>query len=104
MAHADYDCCLICDCKMSFSYDSRTKEDVCRGCLHVMRKRGEILLSQEEVIEFLKTRDDESALKWLNEVGYSACFYRCDADNYIIDERGFDVNKGTGEWVKKEAP
>lgn len=104
MAHGDYDCCLICDCKMSFSYDARTKEEVCTACLKFMRDRGEILLSQEEVIEFLKARDDESALKWLNEVGYSPCYYRCDSDSYILFERGFDVNKETGEWIKQEAP
>ena len=102
MAHADYDCCLICDCKMSFSYDARTKEEACVNCLHTMRHMGEILLTQEEVIAFLKARDDEAALKWLNEVGYSACHYRCDADNYIIDERGFDTQERHGKWQKKE--
>lgn len=106
MAHADYDCCLICDRKMSFSYDARTKEEVCVDCLKAMRERGEILLSPEEVIELLKNKDDESMLKWLNEVGYVACHYfTCSsADRYIIEERGFDTDKRFGEWYKKEAP
>lgn len=104
MAHGDYDCCLICDCKMSYSHDAKTKEEVCMGCLKVMRERGEILLSQKEVIEFLEAKDDESALEWLNEVGYSPCFYGCDSDDYIMTKRGFDTKEYTGKWIKKEAP
>lgn len=101
MAHGDYDCCLICDCKMNYSHDARTKESVCTSCLHRMRHMGTIILTQDELIDFIKQKSDEESIKWLNEVGYRVCFYGNTADDYIITRFSQDNEH---QWTLKQLP
>lgn len=82
MAHADYNCCMICDTKMEYAGESsETKEKPCIDCLANMRDQGVILLTQEEFIAHLESIDDPIA--FLGNIGYEKCFYPNALDDYI---------------------
>lgn len=76
MAHADYDCCMICDCKMNYNaYDSETKARPCEDCLRAMRDIGVVLLDADELTAHLTKIGHEAAHEFLTKLGYSECFY-----------------------------
>lgn len=85
MAHGDYHCCMICDCKMDYaSGDARTKEDVCTGCLRAMRDEiGTVLLTPEEFTSHLAGMEPDEALKLLAKLEFSACFYPNPVDEFV---------------------
>lgn len=106
MAHADYDCCVICDSKMDYNAsDPRTKEDVCDCCIEDMMQHGPVMDSPTEIIGHLKTLTDDAALIWLHAVGFSPCYYENAMDQYLI-ERGLVVTDGPSgsKWDKALKP
>mgnify|MGYP000879295570 CR=1 FL=1 len=62
MAHADYDCCAICDCKMQYNeFDSLTKERICEPCLIKLRVNGVMVITFDELIKWVNDTDKEFA-------------------------------------------
>ena len=72
MAHADYNCCMICDCKMGYMgyYASETKAKPCETCLQRMRDAEVMFLSPGELINYLETLNMKEALTFLRKIGY----------------------------------
>jgi hypothetical protein len=82
MAHGDYDCCAICDKKMSYSGDPSTKDDLCSSCAVDFESK-----TPADFIEnLLKGSIKKSELK---EV-YSPCFYPNMFDLTIAKYLGVD--------------
>lgn len=87
MAHADYNCCLICDRKMDYSSDAETKAHPCPECVATMRDSGgPILLTQPEVIQYVRDTPAEEASAYMRKIGYRRCFYPNDADDAVADQ------------------
>ena len=70
MAHADYDCCAICDCKLSYAgfYNARTKEDI---------------------------RKVKAILEQLN---FRCCYYQDSIDD-LLESRGIIFDKESGKII-----
>lgn len=92
MAHADYDCCAICDCKMQYNeFDSLTKERICEPCLIKLRVNGVMVITFDELIKWVNDTDKEFVGKVLKEMGYQRCFYPNRFD-VLIDRLGLFKN------------
>lgn len=76
MAHADYNCCAICDCKMAYSNDASTKEELCSSCaVNVSMMFGEKITGPERFIAKAKELPLDVLISALVELGYSECSY-----------------------------
>jgi len=86
MAHADYDCCAICDSKQSYnSGDSNTKKEICSTCLHLLRDNGINALNPQEFITWVKQQELEVIKDKLEKIGFSLCYYNNDVDLAITE-------------------
>ena len=75
MAHGDYHCCALCDCKMDYaSGDARTKEDICTDCLRTLHAGGVMVYTGAELEIWIK-ENPAKARDVLPGMGYSPCFY-----------------------------
>jgi hypothetical protein len=103
MAHADYDCCAICDSKMNYNSGAAdTKEALCIDCIERTAELGTPCTRPSQVQEHLKSLSDEAALKWLHDVGFSPCYYPNDIDLYLIDRGLIETGiKDAGKWGKR---
>lgn len=80
MAHGDYHCCALCDCKMDYATgDARTKEDICTDCLRTLHAGGLMVYTGGELEAWIKANPDKAGI--LPGMGYSPCFYRNPVDD-----------------------
>ena len=100
MAHADYDCCAICDCKLSYVgfYNARTKEDICSYCVAELVKRGVIVHSVDELLEWLSKEDIEKVKTILEELNFRCCYYKNSVDELLVS-RGIIFDEKTREII-----
>lgn len=88
MAHADYDCCAICDSKQSYNGGgAQTKEEICGPCVANLARLGHIFGTVAEFLEWVKTVDPKHLVVVLATVGYAKCFYDENPVDQAIDER-----------------
>lgn len=98
MAHADYNCCAICDSKLEYAaYDAETKKRICEYCLKQLRSSNLNILTVDELIEWVNTTDKETIYKVLSPIPFRFCFYVGAIDEVLIN-KGF---KRTGEYGEK---
>ncbi len=90
MAHSDYDCCAVCDSKMSYSYDSLTKERICSYCVASLAKQGVIVQDVDELKEWIKETPKETVREVLKNAGYQRCFFENDVDE-LIEKKGIKI-------------
>lgn len=83
MAHGDYNCCAVCDCKMQYSYDATTKEQICTACLKALRTQGLSILDVDELKNWIKTEKPEIVKDVLSKIGYSKCCYGNEVDELV---------------------
>lgn len=82
MAHADYNCCAVCDCKLDYNaYDARCKQDICTNCLKDLRDVGAMVLDVPELMAWIAS--DPYLADKLKRVGYSKCFYENEVDDAV---------------------
>lgn len=80
MAHGDYHCCALCDCKMGYAEDdARTKEDICTDCLRTLHAGGVMVNTGGELEGWIKSNPEK--VEMLPGMGYTPCFY----DNPVDD-------------------
>jgi|SRR3990172_4296407 len=91
MAHADYDCCAVCDSKQSFSYDATSKEVVCSYCAVALAQHGVIARNGKELKAWIETADVEVMRHILSEVGFRFCYYQNDVDD-AVRANGIEMN------------
>lgn len=93
MAHADYDCCAICDCKLSYAgyADADTKESICETCLKRLQKEGLPIVAVDQLLKWIETAPKAELREKLQRLGFRACYYKNDVDEAVL-ERGLVFN------------
>lgn len=106
MAHADYNCCTICDCKMEYSGGSAdTKARLCEDCIERSAELGKLCVRPQQVVEHIKGLSDAEALTWLHAMGFNPCYYKNDLDGYLIDRGLIETGVKDGpKWGKRLKP
>jgi len=99
MAHADYDCCAVCDKKMAYQGFSGvdTKQEVCGNCTVNLAKHDVIINNIKELINWIVTEDNDIVEEVLHDIGFSKCHYPNGVDTtvaYYIGIDQFDRNFG----------
>ncbi len=86
MAHSDYDCCLLCDCKIRYmGYDAQPKEDLCVDCQKALRDDGIGALDKFEFLVWVEKQDDKDKLQeTLTKLGYSPCVFNDNEVDEVI--------------------
>ena len=84
MAHADYNCCAVCDCKRSYNDDAEAKEEICPECLRNLHKAGASdVYTVGELVLWIEETTANDLAKTLVEVGYCACWYGNPVDEAV---------------------
>ena len=82
MAHGDYSCCAICDCKLEYGSE-RTKEDLCICCLMDLRSNGVNVLSVEELLAWMSKESAEEVIRVLKACGHCFCHFPNKVDDFV---------------------
>lgn len=103
MAHADYECCAICDCKMGYNGGmAETKDAICPDCIERTAELGHLCVRPAQFLEHVKSLSDEDALKCLNALGFSPCYYGNEIDDYMIAKGFVETGIKDGpKWGKR---
>lgn len=83
MAHADYECCAVCDSKMSFGSDFDAKTGLCVRCGVELTKHGVIVKSASELLDWMKSAPPAKILSALSLCGFQKCCYSNEIDGYF---------------------
>lgn len=88
MAHADYECCAICDDKMSpGDWETEPKTVLCTSCAVRLAKKGHYITCVDELLEWM--RKTPNAVEILDSIGFKQCYYKNDVDDlYLQLKRG----------------
>lgn len=93
MAHADYDCCAVCDSKLCYNpMDPRTKKSICSSCLRRLHEHDVWVYTPQELIDWIRRTDKETVARTLYDVGFQFCFYTNEVD-LALREKGIKPNK-----------
>lgn len=87
MAHADYNCCAVCDSKMEYSNDPDTKGRICEYCLKRLRSLGLSILTVEELIHWVESTQVDIVRENLLQLNFQFCHYPNLLDG-IVQSRG----------------
>lgn len=106
MAHADYDCCAICDDKMEYQGGyADTKGKLCADCIERSAALGKLCVRPKQVLEHIKSLSDDDALTWLHAMGFDPCYYENDLDKYLIERGLIETGIKDGpKWGKRLRP
>ena len=75
MAHADYECCAICDGKIAFAVLAAAKERICSSCVANLAMHGVIVHDVEELLDWIQSTPTLKVLATLASVGFRYCGY-----------------------------
>ena len=96
MAHGDYNCCAVCDCKLEYAgWDATTKERICEYCLEKLQQMNLPIVTVKQLIEWIENEEPETLREKLKELGFRACYYKNDVDE-AVRQRGIEWNRKTG--------
>ena len=109
MAHADYECCCVCDRKMAHNEMAAAKTKMCRWCVARLRK----ILAKEEIdgeikdpegfLELISSLPKDRLETLLKKIKFRACRYPNPIDDYLESVFGEDYfhekfRAGPREW------
>ena len=83
MAHADYNCCAICDSKMEYSEDAQTKERICLDCLRKLRSLKLDILDVPELLQWIESHSTSEVEIALRSMVFSFCYYPNAVDKLV---------------------
>lgn len=84
MAHADYNCCAICDSKMDYNgWCATTKEEICEGCFIDIIRLGLKIKNIDDLKEYIKTGEYSEVKENLLKLGFSFCHYSNEIDDLV---------------------
>lgn len=96
MAHGDYNCCAVCDCKLEYAgWDATTKERICEYCLEKLQQMNLPIVTVKQLIEWIENEEPETLREKLKELGFRACYYKNDVDE-AVRQRGIEWDGKTG--------
>ena len=76
MAHGDYNCCAVCDSKLSYAgTDSSTKEEICAYCAVALAQVGVIARNGMELVLWIMANNLDIIQKKLKSRPIRKCFY-----------------------------
>ncbi len=93
MAHADYDCCAVCDSKMAFSCDPETKGDICSHCVAALARQGVIIPDVDALIDYITRTPAEELSRILAAVGFRYCYYSNRVDDAVRAKLGGEARE-----------
>lgn len=94
MAHADYNCCAICDDKLEYvgNWNAETKARICESCLRNLQRLGLNIVTVDQLIDWIKKEERDVLRAKLKELGFRACYYRNDVDD-AVKSRGLEFDE-----------
>lgn len=109
MAHCDYECCALCDCKMGYvgggGDDDTTKSALCSECLLWLQEKKIAVVTVAQLVSWIEvaTQSDLEMIK--PQFGF--CYYANDVDAAMRKKlEGFGMDWrypwGKEEGVKDE--
>ena len=86
MAHADYNCCAICDSKMGYCgfYDAGTKDDICDDCFDKMKELGLDIKNVDDFKTYVENANYKELKKNLLALEFRFCYYGNDIDDAVL--------------------
>lgn len=84
MAHANYNCCAICDSKMDYSWEATTKEEICEECLKNIKELDLKIENIDDLKEFIKETDYKTLKETLIKLDYDFCCYENKIDELVV--------------------
>ena len=101
MAHADYNCCAICDSKMDYAgFESTTKKEICEECLKNIKELDLKIENVDDLKEFIKETDYKTLKETLIKLQYRFCYYNNDIDKIVASRFG-PSGMGLEEYIKR---
>jgi hypothetical protein len=82
MAHADYECCAVCDAKCAYAPWGPAKTVLCAFCVLGLADEGVRVTTAEELLAWMRSERRETVASVLKRVG----FVRCRYDNAVDAE------------------
>ncbi|MCM8901303.1 hypothetical protein KVG29_08730 [Caldicoprobacter algeriensis] len=96
MAHGDYNCCAVCDCKLEYAgWDAVSKARICEDCLLKLQEMNLPIVTVWQLIEWIKNEEIETLKTKLKELGFRGCYYENDVDE-AVKSRGINWDWRTG--------
>ena len=93
MAHADYDCCAVCDYKLGYAgWNATTKERICEDCLLKLQEMNLKIVTVGQLVAWIKGTDRNVLRIKLKEIGFRRCYYENDVDR-AVEEKGIEFDK-----------
>ena len=85
MAHGDYNCCALCDCKMDYSgWEATTKEEICEDCLDNIKELDLNITNVKELEKFIGDGDYEKVRELLLKCDFWFCHYWNEIDKLVF--------------------
>jgi len=80
MAHAKYECCMICDRKLWYNSFAKSKKFICKNCAKEFKKLTNIeIKTEKDLVNWIKTTPKNTVEYVLLKLNFKFCFY----PNYI---------------------
>lgn len=87
MAHGDYHCCAICDCKITYGgLNATTKKKICSECVANLAQEGIIVHNVDELLKWIGDTPIKEVKSILKKVGFYFCFYPNVVDQTLIEK------------------
>lgn len=84
MAHGDYNCCALCDCKMDYNgWGATTKKEICEECLDIIKDFGLNITNVEELTSYIETGKYDEVKELLIKCDFWFCHYWNDVDKLV---------------------
>ena len=75
MAHADYECCAVCDSKMAYASNASPKTEICSCCVAELAVREVIVHNVAELERWIINTGGEKVKEVLEGVNFRFCIY-----------------------------
>lgn len=103
MAHADYTCCAICDCKQDYvGMNDSFKGEICIDCLRTLHNLGySDVYDTRDLISLLKNLNKKQTIDFIKGTGFCPCWYENAVDTQIANNLKIKPNKFTKDYFDK---
>ena len=89
MAHADYDCCAICDEKLHYNHDADAKGEICSACaVEFYRETGEKVVEPMQLREWIINTETDTVSTVLLKLSFRQCYYANEIDDVVTAKCG----------------